>query len=88
MYEFFDRLVSVTLPRIRDFRGLSSRKFDGRGNYSFGIADQTIFPEIELDKIKRQQGMDVTIVTSAPTDGEARDLLRLMGFPFAEQKQN
>jgi len=86
MYEFFDRLVSVTLPRIRDFRGLSPRKFDGRGNYSFGIADQTIFPEIELDKIKRQQGMDVTIVTSAPTDGEARDLLRLMGFPFTEQK--
>lgn len=86
MYEFFDRLVSVTLPRIRDFRGLSSRKFDGRGNYTFGIADQTIFPEIELDKIKRQQGMDVTIVTSAPTDEEARDLLRLMGFPFAESK--
>ncbi|MCU0770756.1 MAG: 50S ribosomal protein L5 [Verrucomicrobia bacterium] len=86
MYEFFDRLVSVTLPRIRDFRGLSARKFDGRGNYTFGIADQTIFPEIELDKIKRQQGMDVTIVTSAPTDAEARDLLRLLGFPFAESK--
>lgn len=86
MYEFFDRLVSVTLPRIRDFRGLSPRKFDGRGNYTFGIADQTNFPEVELDKIKRQQGMDVTIVTSAPTDGEAKDLLRLMGFPFAESK--
>jgi large subunit ribosomal protein L5 len=86
MYEFFDRLVSVTLPRIRDFRGLSPRKFDGRGNYTFGIADQTNFPEIELDKIKRQQGMDVTIVTSAPTDAEARDLLKLMGFPFADSK--
>ena len=86
MYEFFDRLVSATLPRIRDFRGLSPRKFDGRGNYTFGIADQTIFPEIELDKIKRQQGMDVTIVTSAPTDKEARELLRLMGFPFSESK--
>lgn len=86
MYEFFDRLVAVSLPRIRDFRGLSPRKFDGRGNYTFGISDQTIFPEIDLDKIKRQQGMDVTIVTSAPTDGEARDLLRLMGFPFTELK--
>ncbi|MCU0786770.1 MAG: 50S ribosomal protein L5 [Verrucomicrobia bacterium] len=86
MYEFFDRLVAVTLPRIRDFRGLSPRKFDGRGNYTFGIADQTNFPEIELDKVKRQQGMDVTIVTSAPTDAEALDLLKLMGFPFAESK--
>jgi large subunit ribosomal protein L5 len=85
MYEFFDRLVSVTLPRIRDFRGLSPRKFDGRGNYTFGIGDQTIFPEIELDKIKRQQGMDVTIVTSAPTDTQALDLLKSMGFPFAEK---
>jgi large subunit ribosomal protein L5 len=86
MYEFFDRLVAVTLPRIRDFRGLSPRKFDGRGNYTFGIADQTNFPEIELDKVKRQQGMDVTIVTSAPTDAEALDLLKLMGFPFAESR--
>lgn len=85
MYEFFDRLVSVTLPRIRDFRGLSPRKFDGRGNYTFGIADQTIFPEIELDKIKRQQGMDVTIVTSATSDTQALDLLKQMGFPFAEK---
>jgi large subunit ribosomal protein L5 len=84
MYEFFDRLVAAALPRIRDFRGLSTRKFDGRGNYSLGIADQTIFPEIELDKIKRQQGMDITIVTSAPTDAEALDLLKLMGLPFAE----
>ena len=85
MYEFFDRLVAASLPRIRDFRGLSPRKFDGRGNYTFGVADQTIFPEIELDKIKRQQGMDITIVTTAATDEQARDLLKLMGFPFAEK---
>jgi large subunit ribosomal protein L5 len=84
MYEFFDRLVATALPRIRDFRGTSTRSFDGRGNYSLGVSDQTIFPEIELDKIKRQQGMDITIVTSAPTDAEALDLLKLMGFPFAE----
>jgi large subunit ribosomal protein L5 len=85
MYEFFDRLVATALPRIRDFRGLSPRKFDGRGNYTFGVADQTIFPEIELDKIKRQQGMDVTIVTTAGKDPLALDLLKLMGFPFAEK---
>jgi large subunit ribosomal protein L5 len=85
MYEFFDRLVAVTLPRIRDFRGLSPRKFDGRGNYTFGVAEQTIFPEIELEKVKRNQGMDITIVTSAPTDDEARELLKLMGFPFSEK---
>jgi large subunit ribosomal protein L5 len=85
MYEFFDRLVAVTLPRIRDFRGLSPRKFDGRGNYTFGVSEQTIFPEIEMDKIKRTQGMDITIVTSAPTDGEALDLLKMMGFPFSEK---
>ena len=85
MYEFFDRLVATALPRIRDFRGLSPRKFDGRGNYTFGVADQTIFPEIELDKIKRQQGMDITIVTTAASDDHARDLLKLMGFPFAEK---
>lgn len=84
MYEFFDRLVSVTLPRIRDFRGVSSRSFDGRGNYSLGLEDQSIFPEIDLDKIKRHQGMDVTIVTSAPTNEEALDLLKQMGMPFAE----
>jgi len=85
MYEFFDRLVAVTLPRIRDFRGISPRSFDGRGNYSLGIADQTVFPEIELDKIKRQQGMDITIVTSARRDEEALDLLKMMGMPFAEK---
>jgi large subunit ribosomal protein L5 len=86
MYEFFDRLVATALPRIRDFRGLSPRKFDGRGNYTFGVSDQTIFPEIELDKIKRTQGMDITIVTTARTDGEALDLLKMMGFPLADGK--
>lgn len=86
MYEFFDRLVASALPRIRDFRGISVRSFDGRGSYTLGVSDQTIFPEIELDKIKRQQGMDITIVTSAKTDGEALDLLKLMGMPFAEGK--
>ena len=84
MYEFFDRLIATALPRIRDFRGLSVRSFDGRGNYSLGVGDQTIFPEIELDKIKRQQGMDITIVTTARTNDEALDLLKLMGMPFAE----
>jgi large subunit ribosomal protein L5 len=84
MYEFLDRLVSLTLPRIRDFRGMSPRSFDGRGNYSLGLDDQTIFPEIDLDKIKRHQGMDITIVTTAKSDGEAMELLKLMGFPFAE----
>ena len=85
MYEFFDRLISATLPRIRDFRGLSPRKFDGRGNYSLGIGEQTVFPEIELDKIKRTQGMDITIVTSAESNDEAKDLLQMMGFPFSEK---
>lgn len=86
MYEFFDRLVATALPRIRDFRGLTPRAFDGRGNYSIGLDDQTIFPEIDLDKIKRHQGMDVTIVTTATTNAEALDLLKLMGMPFAETK--
>jgi large subunit ribosomal protein L5 len=86
MYEFFDRLVATALPRIRDFRGLSPRSFDGRGNYTLGVNDQTIFPEIELDKIKRTQGMDITIVTSAPTNEEAFEFLKLMGLPFAEAK--
>jgi large subunit ribosomal protein L5 len=85
MYEFFDRLVAVTLPRIRDFRGTSPKKFDGRGNYSVGLPDQSIFPEIELDKIKRNQGMDITIVTSASNNAEAFDLLKLLGMPFAER---
>src|ERR1043166_7382903 len=86
MYEFFDRLVATALPRIRDFRGLSTRSFDGRGNYSVGISDQTIFPEIELDKIKRTQGMDITIVTSARSNDEAMELLKMMGMPFAENR--
>jgi large subunit ribosomal protein L5 len=84
MYEFFDRLVSTALPRIRDFRGMSSRSFDGRGNYSLGVAEQTIFPEIEMDKIKRTHGMDITIVTTARTNAEALDLLKQLGMPFAE----
>ncbi|MCX7826107.1 MAG: 50S ribosomal protein L5 [Verrucomicrobiae bacterium] len=83
MYEFFDRLVSAALPRIRDFRGLPLRSFDGRGNYSLGLSEQTIFPEIDMDKVKRQQGMHVTIVTSARTDEEAKLLLQEMGLPFA-----
>jgi large subunit ribosomal protein L5 len=86
MYEFFDRLIATALPRIRDFRGLSPRSFDGRGNYTLGVGDQTIFPEIELDKIKRQQGMDITIVTSARNNEEALEFLKLMGMPFAEAK--
>ena len=85
MFEFFDRLVATALPRIRDFRGLSPRKFDGRGNYTFGVPDQTIFPEIELEKIKRQQGMDITFVTTAGKNDLALDVLKLMGFPFAEK---
>ncbi len=87
MYEFFDRLVAAALPRIRDFRGISPRSFDGRGNYSLGVAEQTVFPEIDLDKIKRTQGMDITIVTSARTDAEAFELLKLMGMPFAEARE-
>ena len=85
MYEFLDRLVAATLPRIRDFRGISPRSFDGRGNYSLGLADQSVFPEIELEKVKRQQGMDITFVTSAQTNEEALDLLKAMGMPFAEK---
>ena len=85
MYEFFDRLVATALPRIRDFRGLSPRKFDGRGNYTFGVNDQAIFPEIELEKVKRTQGMDITIVTDAGDNARALVLLKLMGFPFAEK---
>ena len=82
MYELLDRLVSVAIPRIRDFRGLSTRSFDGRGNYSMGIREQIIFPEIDIEKIKRVHGMDVTIVTDTNRDAEAYALLREMGFPF------
>src|SRR6185295_10460266 len=85
MYEFLDRLVAATLPRIRDFRGISPRSFDGRGNYTMGIGDQSVFPEIELEKVKRQQGMDITFVTSAETNEEAFELLKAMGMPFAEK---
>lgn len=86
MYEFFDRLVAAALPRIRDFRGVPVRSFDGRGNYSLGLSDQSVFPEIDLDKVKRTQGMDVTFVTSALTDDEAKELLKKMGMPFADKK--
>ena len=82
MYEFFDRLVSVALPRVRDFRGIPANSFDGRGNFSLGIQDQVIFPEIDLDKVKRTQGMDITFVTSSKTDEEAKSLLETMGMPF------
>jgi large subunit ribosomal protein L5 len=83
MYEFLDRLISIALPRIRDFRGLSPRSFDGRGNYSLGIREQIIFPEIDYDSIKEIRGLDVAITTSAATDEEARALLGGLGFPFA-----
>lgn len=85
MYEFLDRLISVALPRVRDFRGISDRSFDGRGNYSFGITEQIIFPEIDLDKVSRITGMDVTFVTTANTDAEALALLKLLGLPFKNQ---
>jgi large subunit ribosomal protein L5 len=82
MYEFLDRLVNVALPRIRDFSGISTNSFDQRGNYTLGITEQTIFPEIEIDKISRIQGMDISIVTTAKTKQEAKELLRLFGLPF------
>jgi large subunit ribosomal protein L5 len=82
MYEFFDRLVSVALPRVRDFKGLSDRSFDGRGNYSLGIREQIIFPEINLDKIDKVKGLTISIITTARTDNDAKMLLRAMGFPF------
>jgi large subunit ribosomal protein L5 len=82
MYEFFDRLVNIAIPRIRDFRGVSPNSFDGRGSYTVGIREQVIFPEIDLDKVIRTQGMDITIVTSAKSDEEARELLRYLGMPF------
>lgn len=82
MWEFFDRLVAVALPRIRDFRGLNPKSFDGSGNYTFGVNEQLIFPEIPYDKVERQLGMDITVVTTATTDDEARALLTELGFPF------
>jgi large subunit ribosomal protein L5 len=85
MYEFMERLIKLSLPRIRDFRGVSPRAFDGNGNYTLGVKDQSIFPEIELDKIKRNIGFDVTIVTSARSDAEAKALLAEFGFPFSDR---
>jgi large subunit ribosomal protein L5 len=82
MYEFFDRLVSMVLPRVRDFRGVSTKSFDGRGNYTLGLRDQLIFPEIDYAKVDKQKGMNVTIVTTARNDDEARSLLRHLGMPF------
>jgi len=84
MYEFLDKLFSVALPRVRDFRGVSNRSFDGRGNYTLGIREQLIFPEIEYDKVDKVRGMDVVIVTTARTDEEARELLMQLGMPFAK----
>jgi len=85
MYEFLGRFIKMALPRIRDFRGISPKSFDGRGNYTLGVTDQSIFPEIELDKIKRNVGFDITIVTSAPTNEEAKSLLTELGMPFSDK---
>jgi large subunit ribosomal protein L5 len=85
MYEFLERLIKTALPRIRDFRGVSAKAFDGRGNYTLGVSDQSIFPEIELDRIKRNIGFDITIVTSARTDAEAKTLLMELGMPFSDK---
>ena len=84
MWEFMDRLLSVSLPRIRDFRGLSPKQFDGSGNYTFGLTEQVVFPEIEQDKLDRVRGMDITIVTTAKNDNEGRALLKALGFPFKD----
>ena len=84
MWEFADRLLSISLPRIRDFRGLSPKQFDGKGNYTFGLTEQVVFPEIEQDKVDRPRGMDITVVTTAKNDEEGRALLKLLGFPFKE----
>jgi large subunit ribosomal protein L5 len=84
MWEFADRLLSISLPRIRDFRGLSPKQFDGKGNYTFGLTEQVVFPEIEQDKVDRPRGMDITIVTTAQNDDEGRALLKALGFPFRE----
>jgi large subunit ribosomal protein L5 len=84
MYDFFDKLVNIVLPRVRDFRGISPKAFDGRGNYTLGLREQVIFPEIDYDEIDKVRGMDITIVTTAKTDEEARELLKLMGMPFRQ----
>jgi large subunit ribosomal protein L5 len=87
MYEFLERLIKMSLPRIRDFRGISAKAFDGKGNYTLGVQDQSIFPEVELDKIKRNVGFDITIVTTAQTNEEAKALLTELGVPFSDKKQ-
>src|SRR3954468_16155426 len=87
MYEFLDRLVTVALPRVRDFRGLNPRSFDGRGNYALGLREQIIFPEINYDQIDKVRGMDIIVTTTAKTDEEARELLRLFNFPFPQEEQ-
>ncbi|MCW3836311.1 50S ribosomal protein L5 [Sphingomonas canadensis] len=87
MYEFLDRLVTIAMPRIRDFRGLNPKSFDGRGNYAMGLKEQLVFPEINYDKIDKVRGMDVIVTTTAKTDDEARELLRLFGFPFPQEEQ-
>src|SRR5215211_4831462 len=87
MWEFYDRLVSLAIPRVRDFRGLNPRSFDGRGNYTFGVSDQLIFPEVDYDSIDAPRGMDITIVTTAKTDAEGKALLDAFGFPFKREGQ-
>lgn len=87
MYEFLDRLTSVALPRVRDFKGISDKGFDGRGNYTFGVQEQIIFPEISIEKVARISGMDITLVTTAPTDAESFELLKALGMPFATIKK-
>ena len=88
MYEFLDRLIAVALPRTRDFRGVPAKGFDGRGNFTMGVKEQIIYPEIDIDKVSRIQGMDITFVTTAKTDAEAKALLGAFGFPFADKNQN
>ncbi len=85
MYEFLDRLITIAMPRIRDFRGVNPKSFDGRGNYAMGLKEQIIFPEISYDKIEKVRGMDIIVTTTAKTDDEARELLRLFGFPFPQE---
>ena len=87
MYEFLDRLIAIELPRVRDFQGINDKGFDGRGNYTFGVTEQIIFPEISIDKISRIQGMDITFVTTAPSDAESYELLKALGMPFKNSKK-
>jgi large subunit ribosomal protein L5 len=87
MYEFLDRLVNIALPRVRDFRGLNPKSFDGRGNYAMGLKEQIVFPEINYDRIDKVRGMDIIVTTTANTDDEARELLRLFGFPFPQEQE-